>query len=627
MNPSLENNAVYDIYHQRFVLFNDQVNRLTAAVERISRLRLATVLIVVAIVIICWLLHTMPGLVVDLIVGGVVLATLVSAHHRIRSKLDRTRRLATINDRAKARLDGRWREFIDSGAEFVDDKHPYTVDLDIFGRGSLFQWLNATGTHVGRHKLAAVLSSRTFRSADALARKERITALAPLLDWRQHFQAAALEAGIYQKSPQPIIAWAENDAGLFSSAWAGYAIHILPALFLIAGVLYFFITGSYLLFIPWIPINLIILLARHKVAGRILNQFDLHEEALTVYRALLDQIEKCPSDNTSLNALKDQFKTAEGMTATRAVSALTTLTSFGQVRYNHLLSAGLNLLFLWDLQATVLLERWKRKFGGHVAGWFEGLGEFEMLSSLATIRYDHPQWSFPDLQAQPCYQAKELGHPLIDQGKRVCNDIDLARPGSVLIITGSNMSGKTTLLRTVGINLVLAFAGTPVCATSLQCAPQQLLTSMRISDDLQGGISTFYAELLRIRFILDAVMEVHSEKDLSSEASSTEASAIVLIDEIFRGTNTYDRYTAAVKVLERLANRKAMTAISTHDLDLADLAGKGHHDAFYNYHFEDHYQDNTIHFDYRLRPGKATTSNAMRLLEMVGIIQTEKEEE
>ena len=498
MNSSLENNAVYDIYHQRFVLFDEQVNRLTAAAERISRLRLTTVLVVAAVVIICWLLHTMTGLVVALIVGGVVLVILVSAHHRIRSKLDRARRLATINDMAKARLDGRWREFIDSGTEFVDDKHPYAVDLDIFGRGSLFQWLNATGTYVGRHKLADVLSSRTFRSADAVARKERITALAPLLNWRQHFQADALETGIYQKTPQPIIDWAKNDNNLFSSTWAGYVIHILPALFFIAGSLNFLITGTHLLFIPWVPINLIILLARHSAAGRILNRFDQHEGALTVYRDLLDQIEKCPSDNTSLNALKDKLKTAEGMTATRAVSALTTLTSFGQVRYNHLLSAGLNLLFLWDLQATVLLERWKRKFGSHVAGWFEALGEFEMLSSLATIRHDHPLWSFPDFQAKPCYQAKELGHPLIDQGKRVCNDIDLACPGSVLIITGSNMSGKTTLLRTIGINLVLAFAGAPVCATSLQCAPQQLLTSMRISDDLQSGISTFYAELLRI---------------------------------------------------------------------------------------------------------------------------------
>jgi DNA mismatch repair ATPase MutS len=279
------------------------------------------------------------------------------------------------------------------------------------------------------------------------------------------------------------------------------------------------------------------------------------------------------------------------------------------VRYNHLLAAALNLLFLWDMQTALLLERWKRRYGGRVAAWLEVIGEVEMLSCLATIACDHPDWVFPTFNSQTgSFSAKAMGHPLIDAGKRICNDLDLGTYGSVLIITGSNMSGKTTLLRTIGVNQVLAFAGAPVCAAQLQCSPTPLLTAMRITDDLERGISTFYAELLRIRTIVEAVQQ-HP--------------ALILIDEIFRGTNTHDRYAAAVHVLKHLAGRDAMTVISTHDLDLADLE-ESEGNSFRNFHFEDRYEDNAIHFDYKLRPGKSTASNALRLLELAGIIPKQR---
>lgn len=282
------------------------------------------------------------------------------------------------------------------------------------------------------------------------------------------------------------------------------------------------------------------------------------------------------------------------------------------MRYSALLMFILNALFLWDFHCVAALGKWKDHHGRHMRTWVETIGAFEALSSLAVIRQIHSDWSFPEIdepapaeghsQLPLTFIAKDMGHPLIASDKRVTNSITIEN--SLGVVTGSNMSGKTTLLRTIGINLVLAYAGAPVCAQKLTCSIMNIFTSMRIHDDLNSGVSSFYAELLRIKMII--------------EYSHTRQPMIFLVDEIFRGTNSLDRIAGAETVLRNLSKDWIIGLISTHDFELCNLENQPGK-LIKNYHFTEHYVDNQLCFDYKLRAGRSQTRNARYLMEMVGI--------
>ena len=251
----------------------------------------------------------------------------------------------------------------------------------------------------------------------------------------------------------------------------------------------------------------------------------------------------------------------------------------------------------------IALESLKKKSGKLIKTWLDTIGEFEALSSLSNLRYDNPDWTFPKITDKPYYiRARDMGHPLITEN-RVCNDLKIDGPTRALLITGSNMSGKSTYLRTAGINLVLAYAGGPVCAKEFHCNIFYIYTCMRVSDNLEKNISSFYAELLRIKEIVD---------------ESKRSKVFFLLDEIFKGTNSHDRHEGAKILIKRLLDNNAIGLISTHDLELGVLeresSGKVR-----NYHFKEYYKNREIHFDYKLNPGISTTRNAMYLIKMVGI--------
>jgi len=535
--------------------------------------------------------------------GLAIFIALAIRHEKIIAFIQGAQRLVKINQNNLARVDGNWKTFIDTGNEFIDANHSYSMDLDIFGQGSLFQWLNATGTFRGRRRLAAILSNERFESAAAQIRWTAIEELAPMLDWRQDFAAQSLSSEAYRQDPLPIIAWMKDDLYLFGSAVLRWFYHLFPFLTPCAAEIVFLLTGNPAGFVFWIPLNIVVLFYRRSATERLLSRFDNHEPAIELYTRLLSCMEKGGFQSDKLRQIAESLFVND-ISATRAIAKLSSWVEISQARKGHMVGGILNALLLWDVQMAIVLEHWKHKYGNHVEWWFDAIADMEMLASLSTIRHDHPDWCRAKFSSDTlCCTGETLGHPLIDDKKRICNTIEPGAAGSVIIITGSNMSGKTTLLRTIGVNLVLAYAGAPVCASSFLCAAGQLLTSMRITDDLQNGISTFYAELLRIRKILDSLEDRPS---------------IVLIDEIFRGTNTHDRHQAAISVLHHLASKIALTMISTHDLDLADLENKN--PAHYkNFHFEDTYDNKSIHFDYKLRPGRSTSSNAMHLLEIVGI--------
>lgn len=591
-------------YTRRVDLFSARLRALQRSSGRLSNARLIVFLGAIVIMIVFARYHSQIGFFIAAVTGIIAFGLLVFKHEKVEAAKKNTRRFVEINSSCADRIDGGWRLFKDTGAEFMDDNHPYSKDLDIFGQGSLFQWITTARTFMGRRKLAAVLSNQRFDITMAKAYQSAIQELSALLEWRQNLTSLSMEISGLDRNPDLIIAWMKNDSYLFNTGFKRWITRLLPLAMPSLGLLTLMTFQTYIPLVLSIPLNLFIWLCTQSATGKVLSRFDHFEESIKLYGNQLKEIEKCSVISELLLGLQNKLYSAIKIPSSEALRKLSSLTAIGQARNSHMLGAVLNALFLWDAQTAILLEGWKRRFGSYVESWLDAIAEVETISSLSTIHHDNPNWCFPEFnESRTCFVADEIGHPLLISSRSVCNPLTIADQGSVFIITGSNMSGKTTLLRTVGVNLVLAFSGAPVCAKSLLCSPEQLLTSMRITDDLQNGISTFYAELLRIRKIIDALKE-HS--------------SIILIDEIFRGTNTRDRFQAAVHVLTYLACQNSMTIISTHDLDIAHLEEKDPN-RFRNYHFNDSYSDTTISYDYILRKGPSNSSNAMRLLELIGI--------
>jgi DNA mismatch repair ATPase MutS len=304
--------------------------------------------------------------------------------------------------------------------------------------------------------------------------------------------------------------------------------------------------------------------------------------------------------------LKNRVTYETTLPASTTLAKLSALVEYANVRHMPQMYFVLNVLFLWDAHIVNALQKWQQRHASHLATWLNTIADYEVLSSLSILKHDHSDWTFPRIITDGSgFKAQQLGHPLLDNAVRRCNDVDLDPTPGITIVTGSNMSGKSTLLRTVGINLVLAYAGAPVCATNLTCKLMPIYTSMRIRDDLAKSISTFYSELLKIKSILDAI-------------NNNENTVLILIDEIFRGTNSHDRYEGAVAVIKRLLKANTIALISTHDLALCDLE-RYHKDKISNIHFSEIFTDTGMEFDYILRPGISTTSNAAHLMRLIGL--------
>jgi DNA mismatch repair ATPase MutS len=265
----------------------------------------------------------------------------------------------------------------------------------------------------------------------------------------------------------------------------------------------------------------------------------------------------------------------------------------------------LNIFLAWDLQQVFALERWKKNHKGDADAWFDVLGQMEMLNSLGTLAFNHPHWSFPELQEfDPLFEGKELRHPLIPPQKSVANDFSIRGKGRVAIVTGSNMAGKSTFLRTVGVNMVLACAGAPVCARGLRMTPMQVMSSMRIMDNLEESTSTFYAELKKLGAIIEAVKQKRP--------------VFILLDEMLRGTNSQDRQTGSMALVRQLIREQAIGIVATHDLGLAAME-KEFPGAVTNHHFDVQVSEGEMYFDYTLKSGVCTSMNASLLMRKIGI--------
>jgi len=518
-------------------------------------------------------------------------------HMRLKKAQYHHEALATINERELEALDLRCTAYAD-GANFLDESHPNALDLDLFGPYAFYPYVNRTTTALGRQRLAEWLTGQAS-PALIVSRQKAINELKEQLDWRQEAIATGLATDDRADVLEMLISWVNQPPFLLEKSWIRPVLLIMPILTMAA-------LGYCIPYQPWyicllciLPNVLILRPFREKVDH--IHQQTTHAEAtLKDYAALLKTLEKAPVWNESLNHdLQQQLQGA----ASKALERLSYLISQLNTRYN-VFAIFLNLLGLWDLQWVYRLEKWKNRYRDQLPGWFAAMAEFETLNSFANLYYNNPDWCMPHLDDTPHLEATQLAHPLIHPEKRVANDLSMPTRGHIKLITGSNMAGKSTFLRTVGLNIVLAMAGAPVCARSLRLPMLDVYSSMRTQDALHESTSSFYAELKRLKFIIEAV-----------EAGRP---VFFLLDEILKGTNSNDRHTGSQALIRQLIHQKGGGLIATHDLELGSMAA--HYDgAIENLCMEVEIVDDELYFDYTLKKGVSQSFNATLLMQKMGI--------
>lgn len=531
----------------------------------------------------------------------ILFVLLVIKHICLKEEIEFLQKLVEVNNTARLRLQGKWTAFAERGDHYVDHNHPYSTDLNIFGQGSLFQYINATTSFRGERILAGFLSGAAL-AGTIKGRQKAVIDLASRLDFRQYLQAAGMDRFFKEQDPETVLTWAESRADAYR--WPRTVLYLPVA------TLSLFVLGL-LGFISYFP-AVILLFLQVLIAApgdrKVQEHFIKTEKAvkrLKRYEKIMCFIEQENFKAPLLVAQKKHLYSA-GRFASRQIRSLVNIVDRNNLRFsNALIYFIVKFVLLWDLWTLKMLGDWQKSCGMFVRSWFDSTGEVEALSSLAGLYHDNPHWVFPRFQnIPPALQAENLGHPLIAPAERVGNDLSICGPGSFFMITGSNMSGKSTFLRTIGINLVLAYAGGPVCATKFTCSIMEIYSKMQVLDNLEERISTFYAELLRMKMIIDA-------------AGKGEP-LIILLDEIFRGTNPRDRIFATRTIIRHLHRLNMIGFVTTHDLELGELEDE-YNGLIHNYHFTDEISNNEIHFDYRLKPGIAQTTNAVILMKMVGI--------
>ena len=516
-------------------------------------------------------------------------------HARILGAKAHAERAVAVYRHGIARLEDRWSGVGSTGERFNDPHHVYAADLDLFGNGGLFQLLSLARTRMGEDTLAHwLLTPSPIEKIQE--RHQAIAELRPLLDLREDLAVAGEDArvGVH---PEALVKWAEAPNRL-DRPWMRIVSPLLALCAIAAAVVW----G---LWDHPMPLAVVLILEAilaqpvRKHMEEIFHGTEHQFEDLELLSGLLARLERERFQSPRLQALTQQLA-SHHLAGSKAIARLRTIVDCIASRDNLFVKL-INLPLLYSVQVAYATEAWRREHGSAVRRWLEVIGEIEALVSLASYSYEHPADPFAEFAAGPaCFEATALGHPLLPAARCVRNDVSICGQTRVLLISGSNMSGKSTLLRAVGINTVLAMAGAPVRAGRLRLTPLRVGASIRVNDSLQEGSSRFYAEITRLRDIFE----------LASDPST-----LALLDELLQGTNSHDRKIGAEGVVRALLQRGAIGLISTHDLALTDIEA-GH---VHNVHFEDEFHDGKIKFDYKLREGVVTKSNGLELMRSIGL--------
>jgi MutS domain V len=567
---------------------------------RFSQARLTVFGVLFLLAVLAW-----PGVVSAwwLLAPALALAALIQRHDRVVHAREAAARAVAFYERGLARIEDRWLGTGTPGDRFTDDRHLYANDLDLFGRGSLFELLALTRTRAGEDALAGWLKAPAAPS-EILERQQAITELTDSLDFREAISVVGTEAASIRSDW--LVAWAEGPPVL-SPRWFRYLAWAITAVFVVTLVLWL-TTGNSTPMTVVLGIQIAFAWPQQKRVERVSHGADTAARDLDTLGELLHRLERESFTSPRLVALRRLLDT-EGLLASRAIHALHRLVELHDWQHNLYFLIP-SLLFMWGTHVAWAMEEWRHSHGRHLRLWFDAVGEFEAFSSLSAYRFEHPDDPFPEI-VEPSesaraglFDARGLGHPLLSAARSVRNDVACVSPTQLLVVSGSNMSGKSTLLRTVGINTVLALAGAPVRAHSLRLSPLAVGATLRIQDSLQEGRSRFYAEITRIREIADV--------------ARGPTPLLFLLDELFHGTNSHDRLVGSSGVLRSLLDRGAIGLITTHDLALTGIA-RALSPRSVNVHFEDWFDGQELQFDYRLKTGPVTRSNAIALMRAVGL--------
>lgn len=536
--------------------------------------------------------------------GLVAFGWLLYKHVKVIRDLDTEDHWILTNLQAAMRVDGTtWQSLPYDGAAFRNPEHPYSDDLDLFGHASVFQRISVAQTSLGQARLAAFLTDLEDVAA-IRARQSIVRLLAPELELRQQFEVLA--RGTVHTAPgqpsmpadvEPLYSWAEAPVSQHRGAVAWYLT--------LSGGTFISLAAASFGYVPIAaPIALLgmqlLVLIRTRPQRRALNKmlsvaertlvqmaplFELLEQ-----RRLIEQLGELPKDSSNPST---------------ALRALRRASDWFELRHNGMVYPFINLLLMWDVYCGVAFENWRLRHGGFVRAWLKIIGEMEALSSFAGLQFDEPGYCFAEIaEEEASVSAVALGHPLLSNDSRVANDVQLLESGYGLLVTGSNMSGKSTYLRAVGLAVVMGLAGAPVCAKALAISRVRVATSMRISDDLASGKSHFFAEITKLHRVLTA--------------ADGPVPVLFLLDEILHGTNSRERRIGARYILSELLRKGALGAVSTHDLALCELTGDLS-TRLTKVHFRESVQEQNMFFDYRVYPGTVTAGNALRLMNRLGI--------
>lgn len=558
---------------------------------------------------------------VTAIVGLVLFSGLVVWHGRVLREEDMALRWLQVNRDAQLRSGSDYKQLAPDGAEFRNPLHPYAEDLDLFGPASLFQRMNVARTEFGRRRLASFLMNRA-EPAEIEARQAAARELASQLDWRQRLEALALrvveplpgaenETSGRRRSAEvdtePLLAWAESEPVFLNTPSLLWVSRLMPPVTL-GWIGYCWVQGLHAaVWVPLLIVQAIVLMAAQRHAAFVFSAVSSQQGVFLRFGPMLELLEQLEPESERLRDLQASVRSAAGQRPSQAMRRFEKIVSWFEFRHNGLVYPLFNGLLFWDVHCVAALERWQREFGRSLRGWFHTLGDLEALNSIAAFAYDNPKYCWPKVFEGPRssvkFEAGALGHPLIAQDC-VTNDVSLPGPGRALLVTGSNMSGKSTLLRSIGVNTVLAQMGAPVFAERLEMGALTLRTSMRISDSLEQGVSHFYAEVRKLKAVL--------------EATEGDVPVLFLLDEILHGTNSRERQIGARWVLGTLLARGGMGAVSTHDSGLCELPAPLMNQVR-QVHLRETEEGGQMTFDYKLREGPVRSGNALRLMRSVGI--------
>lgn len=541
---------------------------------------------------------------------------LIKIHAELAEEREHLNRLISIREKEIEGLKGN-REQFDQGDAFINSNHAYSYDLDIFGRGSIFQAINRTGTVIGKGQLVKELENPFQDTSTIRHRQEAIKELATKSEWGLNYQALGMGKLESKDETESMIAWLNEESYFSKHPVYPALLWILPGLFLLALLAWILpdipalssIFGDFRIsgYVPlaFFLLQLGIVGQNLKRTGKEQSLVGRKSSMLNKYAALLKEIEHETFESNLLTREQDRLKTS-GKLASEAISDLGQLTYMLDQRLNAFAGILLNGMVLWDIKYMTRLEKWREEYKEQLPIWFEVIGKWDALLSWARFTYNHPDFICPEIAEGPfLMDAKNLGHPLLDPETRVDNDMRLSKPGEFLIITGANMAGKSTFLRTVGVNLILAMSGSVVCAQNFRFAPIEMLTSVRATDSLLDNESYFYAELKRLKILIDKLREGKP--------------IFIIVDEMLRGTNSRDKQEGSRQFIKQLIELKGVGMIATHDLSLGTLQEE-FPDYARNKRFEVDITNEQLSFDYKLQDGISQNLNATFLMKQMGIM-------